>query len=525
MKKKLKYIRKNIQKSLKILSKTGNIVQSLNLYRYTKQTILVSAVALFIATHLLLSFVTFRLDLSKGAAYTLSQSSKEILHKLKSPITITLYTSDNIPPRITPIKRDVVDLLREYERASGNVVFKEVSFNATEDVALVQQLGKLGIVGIPVREQEQNNVSLTKVYFGVTLKIGKKEQPILEPFNIENLEYNITSTIYTLTNTDIAKIGILGIEEGLNPQLNQMSIFKKVVGSQFVTQTIPLPQSKPGEPHGDSKPFSIPTDINTLIIVDTAENTFTPEVIDAIRVYLKSGSAVVFTNGVSIDNSLQVGPGDDGLIALLKEYGITVEDNLILSSRSEFVNFGSGGLSLFLPYPYWVWTPDINTKTNYASGISRLTFPWVSSLTLSKKTKARYLVQSSPDSWVVRGAINLNPQQDKKGSHKHVGTHLLAAEADISQSGKLAVIGSSQFIIDNYLSRESQNIEFILNILGNYASDGALNGIRSRAVTIYPLPQFSQNAEQVYKYATILLLPLLFGIYGGLRLWKRNKTA
>ncbi len=480
----------------------------------TKQAILLSAIGIFIVVHLLLSFITLRLDLSKGAAYTLSKSSKNILRELKSPITITIYTSSNLPPRITPIKRDVIDLLREYERASGSVTFKEVAFNATEEVALVQQLGQLGIVGIPVREQEQNEVSLTEVYFGVTLKIGETEQPVAEPFNIENLEYNITSAIYTLTKTDVATIGIVGLEEGSNPQLDQMGIFKQILGSQFLTQVIPLVE-----------PFTIPTDIDTLIIVDTAENTFTSEVTNAIGTYLKTGSAIIFMNGISVDNSLQIGPGDEGLIALMNEYGITVEDNLVLSSRSEFVNLGSGEFSLFLPYPYWVWTPDVNTDTNYSGGISRITFPWGSSLTLSESEKVRYLAQSSPDSWSVRGAIDLNPQKGQEPSQEDIGMHILAAEVDISESGSLAVIGSSRFLLNNYLSRESQNIEFVLNILGSYASDGALSGIRSRAVTTYPLPQFTESAEQAYKYAAILLLPLLFGAYGGFRLWKRNKTS
>lgn len=489
-------------------------MHSFNLYRFTKQAILLSAIGIFIAAHLLLSLVTLRLDLSKGAAYTLSKSSKNILHELKSPITITLYTSSNLPPRITPTKRDVVDLLREYERASGNIIFKEVIFNASEEVALVQQLAQLGIVGIPVREQEQNEVSLTEVYFGVTLKIGEVERPVAEPFNIENLEYNITSGVYALTKTDVATIGIIGLEEGLNPQLDQMGIFKQIIGSQFLTQMIPL-----------EEPFSISTDIDALIIVDTAENTFTPEVTEAIRAYLKAGSAIVFMNGISVGDSLQIGPGDEGLITLMNEYGITLEDNLVLSSRSEFVNLGSGGFSLPIPYPYWVWTPDVNTETNYSGGVSRVTFPWVSSIRLSESEKVRYLAKSSPDSWSARGAIDLNPQQVQNPLQEDIGAYILAAEADMSESSSLAVIGSSRFLFNNYLSREAQNIEFILNILGNYASDGALNGIRSRAVTIYPLPQFTENAEQAYKYASILLLPLLFGVYGGLRLWKRNKTS
>ncbi|MDA1316987.1 MAG: GldG family protein [bacterium] len=525
MKLKLSHIKQSIRESLKVLAKTGSIVHSLNLYRYTKQTILLGAIALFVATHLLLSFVTLRLDLSKGAAYTLSKSSKQILRQLELPTIITLYTSNNLPPRVTPIVRDVIDLLREYDRASGKIQFTEVSFNPTEQPELVQKLAQIGIVGIPVREQDQNEVSLTQVYFGVTLTIGEEERPVSEPFDIENLEYNISSSLYTFTNTKIPTIGIIGTEEGLNPQLDQMGIFKQIAGSQFVTEIIPMPKSEFEELDEVAEPFIIPSNIDTLIIVDTAENIFSPEVIEGIKVYLQTGSALVFVNGVSIDDSLQTGPGDEDLISLISTYGITVENNLVLSPRSEFVNVGSGGFSLFLPYPFWAWTPDVNTETNYTGGISRITFPWGSALTLSESENVRYLAQSSPDSWVESGALNLNPQSIVDPRDEDINTYILAAESDISESGKLAVIGSSRFIQNNFLSRESQNIEFVLNLLNNYASDGALSGIRRRAVTIYPLPQFSDDIEQVYKYATILLMPLIFGVYGGVRLWKRNKTS
>jgi len=86
------------------------------------------------------------------------------------------------------------------------------------------------------------------------------------------------------------------------------------------------------------------------------------------------------------------------------------------------------------------------------------------------------------------------------------------------------VLGSSRFILSNYLSRESQNLEFILNVLGDYASDGALSGISSRAVNLYPLPELPENVQEFYKYANIIVLPGIFALYGMWRMWKRNQS-
>jgi len=41
-------------------------------------------------------------------------------------------------------------------------------------------------------------------------------------------------------------------------------------------------------------------------------------------------------------------------------------------------------------------------------------------------------------------------------------------------------------------------------------------------VGFYPLPELSDSSKDVFKYGNILLLPVLFGIYGAFRVMRRK---
>ena len=84
----------------------------------------------------------------------------------------------------------------------------------------------------------------------------------------------------------------------------------------------------------------------------------------------------------------------------------------------------------------------------------------------------------------------------------------------------MLVIPSSRFLYEQYMSKEEGNLEFILNTVDTVSSNGSLSGIRSRIVSIYPIPDMSDSQKDIDKYTAILLFPLIWGIYGGIRLFK-----
>ena len=97
----------------------------------------------------------------------------------------------------------------------------------------------------------------------------------------------------------------------------------------------------------------------------------------------------------------------------------------------------------------------------------------------------------------------------------------LIVEAEKKDAGQFILIPSSRFVKDQFLTRGQDNVGFILNVVNTYASGGALSGIRSRAVSIAPLKNIPENTKDIVKYGNIFF-PLLFGIFGAMRLLKRR---
>ena len=83
------------------------------------------AAALSVVAVLLINWVSglefFRIDLTEGKVYTLSDGTKQILKNLDEPVTLRFYVSqgdDNMPLPLKGYARRVEDLLREFKAAS-----------------------------------------------------------------------------------------------------------------------------------------------------------------------------------------------------------------------------------------------------------------------------------------------------------------------------------------------------------------------------------------------------------------------
>lgn len=504
-----------------------NIVETLHLNRFQKSAILAFAILAFLGVNLLASFISLRIDLSKGQAYTLSSSTRTLVAKLDKETVITLYTSDNIPARLQPIAREVTDLLREYERANRSVRVVIDRFNPNEDKDTVMKLQQAGIVGLPVREQQQGEVSVTQIYFGIIVTRGDKTETIAQALDVENLEYSLTSALYRMTNETLPVVSVMGATAGMFTQQDPLQVFKQIAGGLFDIQTV-QPTTPVEEGSEEEQVVSIDKNTKTLIVIDDVNTTFTDADIAAIDAYLQSGNAIVLTDGVVVsDQDLATSSGEAKLHALLSKRGIKVNQDIVLSGQAELVNMGGGGFSLLVPYPAWVWATKFDDEVGYFSGIGRLTFAWTSSLESQKKEgiAVNNLVQSSEDSWVQSGTFSLNPQDIPDPNETDFKSLNVISESVANNGAKMMVIGNSRFINTQYLSRDSQNIEYLVNVLSDYASDGSLSGISRRSISLYPLPNLPKSLQETYKYSVILILPLLFVGYGAWRIVNRSKKS
>src|SRR5688572_30719988 len=74
-----------------------------------------------------------RCDLTHDKAFTLSAATKETMDMLESPVKITAYFTENLPPPFSDNARYVKDLLEEYRSAShGNLSFEFIDPQSQE---------------------------------------------------------------------------------------------------------------------------------------------------------------------------------------------------------------------------------------------------------------------------------------------------------------------------------------------------------------------------------------------------------
>ncbi len=448
----------------------------------------------------------YKLDLSKGRAHTLANSTKNIIHHLKGKTTITFFVSDSLPSRLAPLKREVDDVLGEYKREGGaNVLIEKVDpKNDQKKQALAQEFG---VAPMSFSQQESDNFAISTAYFGIGIAYNGKKASISQATGVGDLEYNISSSIYKLGVKELPKVGLMGFE-GLE---NQLSTFAQASSSQFQLAPVATPSA----------------DLKTLVVFDN-DKEFDSSQIAELNSFLNGGGrALVFAGGVHVaeDGGLIAQKAKHSLTGLLRARGITLNEDLVLSTSADFVNFVPQGsqAQIMVPYPYWLRTNAFNKDSSFFTNINQLSFPWVSSTTV--KSPAQSLVKSTTQSWHVDRDFNIDPQQIKQPTQAEIKQFSLIARSKGPKNSDLIVVPSSRFISEQYMSRESGNLEFILNVLSEFASGGALAGIRSRAIDYYLIPPMTQQQKDIVKYSNILVLPAIFTALIAMRIYKRNKQT
>ncbi len=492
-----------------------SLIRSLRLGGLQKSLIVILAVVLVILVNNLLSTIPLRLDASYGKAYTLSLASKKIIQSLKNPVKITFFLSSDIPTKFIPLKSDVLALLDEYKRQSNKINLTIVDPKKDEKSATSAK--DFSIPELQLSQLDQDKYALSTAYFGIGLSQGDKRESIPQVTDIGSLEYNMTSSIYKLTRKDVPVIGF--IDQGELIGQDQFQTLKQALGRQYeVTSVMSATDSA-----------QLSKTYKTILIADDNSKNYTDEEITALKQYIKSGGNVIlFLDGVwintQVDFNQAVTEAKHNLFNFTKQFGITLNKDLALSASSEIVNFGSSSGPYISQYPFWVHSQSFNKNSSYFTNVTQLTYPWVSSLDLKNISGLQVtpLVYSSKQSWSEEKNISINPQSITTPKPSDLKTFTVTAESRLKKGGKLLVIPSSRFAQDSYLSRSSNNLELIVNVLNDYVSGGALSGIQSRTVNIYPLPDLPASQKDIFRYLNMLLLPALFGIYGAWRLIRRR---
>ena len=468
-----------------------------------------------------------RLDLTQNKEFSVSAVTKNTLRNIDDIINVKVYFSKNLPSQFISVKENVGDILDAYENYSSGDLRVEY-IDPSDDEKLAKKLYMEGIPELQFQVFEKDQMQLVKGYMGIALEYGGETEVIPVVQDTQSLEYKITLAIKKLTSGDAQKIGILSgyssvDRSALGDVLKKLEELYEVVDVKLDSED-------------KIDPF-----LKTLIIIGPKE-TIGEEDLKKIDAYVfNGGNLLVLDEGVAIDEALRATDKNDGLASLLEKYGIKINNDMVLESRSNaaVASFNQGFFTFQTNYPYWpkISKEGFDKDNSAVSSLENVIFQWASSIdvdesSLGENHNVSYLAKSSPKSWVQSGQYDLNPQQNfvpnkTKTSNLAVDVKAKFKSAyglDNDNFSHILVVGDSDFISGGATGM-ADNLVFFQNIVDSLSLDNDLIEIRSKGITSRPIKtDISDTEKMLIRYLNIFGMTVIVLIFGLGRYYLRKKS-
>jgi len=172
---------------------------------------LVAVVVAMLSLTLLAGRTSVRADLTSEGLHSLSAETKKILADLdpERPVTIRAWVSPDVPGDYVPTRRELIDLLREYDARGGAALTTEIieTDRFTEEAREAET--NFGIRYRSVYAEEGSRRNEFPIYLGVAVTAGAEE--VVIPFLDRGLsvEYELTRSLRVVVGSKRPKIGIV----------------------------------------------------------------------------------------------------------------------------------------------------------------------------------------------------------------------------------------------------------------------------------------------------------------------------
>jgi len=397
---------------------------------FTVAALLLLAIAVFV-TSIFGNFTGARVDLTSDKLYTMSPSAAKILGELKVPVQVKYYVTpeDGMPTEWRNLERDVTDKLRDYERVSGGMLEWSI-YNPQDDEEMQTDLTSKGIRPLQVQSVEKDAIGVKLVWSALTIAYKDYPQEILPqvvPQSLANMEYELISRVYRLTNEEKPKIAIYAPPRPVNQQLAMMYLQQGMQPPEpedIYTSVRQLLQ----EEHYDVVPIDltqesgIPADTDVLVVLNPA-NLNERQAFEVNRALSNGLPTVIAIQNHTYDyqpaarggfNFSAVGQ-TSGLETMLAQFGLTVSGDHFFDANLQVLEVprqtNLGGLRLQTrepvraPIQIQVTETQMNSESALTNRIGTLLYLWGTHLEVNESELARQelelttLMTSSERSW------------------------------------------------------------------------------------------------------------------------------
>ena len=487
-------------------------------------------VAMVVVVNLLGGNIRGRLDLTKEGLYTLSDGTREILGGLDDIVTLKLVISDELPAELQPTLRDVADLVADLRGAAGRKLVVE-NLNPNDDEEVAREARNLGITQNQFNVLRDDEFVVRRGWFGLALLYADEREVIPFISRTDDLEFRIVSTIAAMTTEERPGVAFLTGFGSQGPET--FPSFARALSDRYDLQTIDLAV--------DTVPV-LSRDTLDIVVVAGPQQPLSAPAVEAIGSFIDAGGSALFLidkHQVSPESPMMY-PVFTGLESFLEAKGVGTDAGVVLDHGSNSkISMGQQGIfNVVRPYPLWPIAvrgdPHPTTRD-----LGNLSVGWATVLTVTDSTVQRLWVTTELGAIQAAGGI-IMPDALLEPNRDDFQTVTLAvaldpAAADDGESsaggddsvtdGRMIVMGDVDFLQEQFLQANPQNLVFTLNAIDWLAQDEALIGIRSKLRTP-PVMAFTSEFQRVaLKWGNLVGVPVLFVLLGVVRITGRRRRA
>lgn len=464
-----------------MMKKGKNSKYSRNAFVFTCLILGIAVLLNLIVTEVV-SVYPLKADMTRNQIYALTDDTERILGEMEKEVTIYLIESEQ-----TPIGEDTVEVIDRYRKAAGGKIQVE-SVDLSETPTFAQRFeGQANlsygtiVVECGSRFQTLNSSDFTSTETQTYTAENKLTNAILSVMSEQ------TQTIYLLTGHSEKEFGIM---ESL---LNQT--YYSIEQLQLLTS-------------------EIPEDAQLLLCI-SPKTDFSAEEIEKLDQYLEQGGNAQFYFDVGVN-------GLDRLVAYLKEWGITVNnDYLYESDTNRFYGSGdSAAINIIPDVEEYLFTSGVNQN-------ALMIVPFSRSLTLGddniKKAVVVPLLSTSDQAYArtdfSADGFSSPAEGDTAGSY---AMSAMAVRQQDGQETNLMVTGTSQLLLNSLLEDNSTyaNGDYFLNSVAWMSQMEDAVKIRAKSLVSDTL---KLTVGTGIRFTVVIFVISLLALVAGVVIWARRR--
>ncbi len=463
-----------------------------------------------------------RIDLTEDKVYSLAPSTKDIFDNLDDYVTITLFESKDHPINTALTARDVNDFLSDLNTRSEFVRIKHRYPDANEKDAEESEI--LGIPPVQFNIQRQGEFQVKTGYLGMTISYANNKEVIPFIESLDGLEYKIASLTFKMLKDTKKTITFIDLPSSKNNQYG-MNSFISLLSQQYNLNVV-----SPDELQGIQK---LP---DVFIIPGGSYENINIDSIQTIQNYINQGAGfLIMVDTVNIDTNRMVAYQNEFSGSKYWEnYGIIVKNNILFDINSyETLPFTTQSGEVLLPYPYWLRTPPLDSKST--GKVNSILFPWTSSVELIKPIINNIIVEplitTSPTASIQYDYQDLSPGANFDASRDNTGVQVIGVKIQNNDKSnnipiRAILIADSDWLSDHIASSNQSNFALGMNIVDWLAQEDKLADIRSKVIRERKLDWSSKGEflshQSLTQNLNYVLTPIIFIIIGFYRYLKRK---